>query len=231
MSYYMTVGTAILSIPFMYLFYRKDKKWRIAMGEEITYRHASLLEYVLVCLIAFGACIGGNNLIMASGLITVDSTYQEVSELLYSASLPVQIIGTAMIVPLCEELLFRGLLYNRLKEKIPANTAIWLSALAFGVYHGNLVQLVYATLLGVLMAYLYEKYHSFLAPYLFHATANLVSVLITETTWFDFMYKNKLMMLVSGVVGLIIVAYGLYVVSTTVNLEPEDPESKVQVEL
>jgi hypothetical protein len=61
--------------------------------------------------------------------------------------------------------------------------------------------------------------------------ANLVSVLITETTWFDFMYKNKLMMLVSGVVGLIIVAYGLYVVSTTVNLEPEDPESKVQVEL
>lgn len=231
LSYYMTIASAAISIPFMYLFYRKDKRLRLEMGEEIVYRQASVLEYVLVALIAFGACIGGNNLIMASGLITVDATYQELSEVLYSASLPVQIIGTVLIVPLCEELIFRGLLYNRLKEKVPAMAAMWMSALAFGAYHGNLVQLIYAAILGFLMAYVYEKYHNFLAPYLFHATANLLSVLITETVLFDFMYKNRIMMIMSGIVGLLIVAYGVNVVRTTVNLDPEDPESKVEVEL
>ena len=48
-----------------------------------------------------------------------------------------------------------------------------VSGLLFGLFHGNLVQAVYATLLGIVLAIVYEIYDSILAPILFHAVANL----------------------------------------------------------
>lgn len=68
-AYYMTVLGAILTAPILYLLYKNDKKKRMGLGTEIAYRHATVLEYVLIGLVACGACIGGNNLIMGSGLI------------------------------------------------------------------------------------------------------------------------------------------------------------------
>ena len=45
-----------------------------------------------------------------------------------------------------------------------------LSALMFGLYHGNLVQAIYGFVLGYLAVYIYEKYGSLKASILFHAT-------------------------------------------------------------
>ena len=229
LSYYVTVFGALAAIPFLYLFYRRDRKKRLEAGTEIIYCHATAMEYILIGLVAFGACIGGNNLILGSGLMEMDSSYQQVSEILYSAPFLVQLIGTGILVPLCEELIFRGLMYKRLKEYVPAGTAMVTTALVFGLYHGNIVQMVYAMTLGYLMAYIYEKYHSFLAPILFHAVSNLLSVLITETGIFGFMYTNKMMMLLSGCIGVGIVLAGMRIIRNDVKLEPKDPESKVEL--
>lgn len=229
-SYYVTVLSAVFTIPFLYLFYRSDRKKNKALGTEVAYNKASAVEYILVGIVAFGACIGGNNLIMGSGLMEVDEAYQQVAELLYSAPLWIQLIGTGILVPLCEELIFRGLVYNRMKEYSPKATAMFLSALFFGLYHGNMIQMIYATALGYLMVYAYEKYHSFLAPFLFHAVANVFSVLISETSWFDFMYTNKMMMLLSGIMGCVIVFIGVKLMRDTVHVEPKDPASKIEWE-
>lgn len=228
-AYYMTILSAAVTIPFLYLFYRKDRKKRLALGMEIVYRKGSLMEHVLICLVAFGACIGGNNLILGSGLMEIDPGYQQVAEILYSAPLWMQLLGTGLIAPVCEELIFRGLLYNRLKEHTSVNMAMFLSSLFFGMYHGNIVQMIYAMALGYLMAYVYEKYHSFFAALLFHAVANIVSVLITETGIFDFMYSSQLMMLLSGSLGIVVVLMGVRLIRDTVHLEPKDPVSKVEV--
>ena len=48
-----------------------------------------------------------------------------------------------------------------------------ISALIFGGLHGNWVQAVYGTLMGILWAWVYEKYAGFLAPVLVHMVANL----------------------------------------------------------
>lgn len=229
LTYYLTVASALITIPILYLFFRQDKKKRIALGTEIVYCKASVMEYVLLALVAFGACIGGNNVILGIGLAEIDTSYQEVSQILYSASLPVQFVGTVLIAPLCEELIFRGLIYNRMKEYVPLKTAMLLQAFAFGLYHGNLVQLLYAFFLGYLMAYVYEKYHSFWAAFLFHAVANGVSVLITETAIFDFLYMNRMMMLLSGILGVAVVVVGVRMMNDTVKLEPKDPVSKVEL--
>ena len=49
-----------------------------------------------------------------------------------------------------------------------------LSGLVFGCYHGNPVQILYASLMGLAMALVYESYGRISAPILFHISANAV---------------------------------------------------------
>ena len=106
--------------------------------------------------------------------------YQEVSEIIYSGGLFIELVSAVVAAPIVEELLFRGLIYTRLKVLMSSNAAIIVSAAIFGIFHGNLVQFVYALIIGLLIAYVYEKYKTIFAPIMFHVSANLISVLITE---------------------------------------------------
>ena len=56
--------------------------------------------------------------------------------------------------------------------------AAFLSALLFGLYHGSVVQGVYAFFLGLGAAWLLQRFGTLLAPWLFHMAANLISVLL-----------------------------------------------------
>lgn len=227
-GYYLQMLINLITIPLLYLFFRRDKKTELRLGTEVPYRHATVMEYLLLAIVAFGATIGGNLLIAASGLMEADSGYQQATELLYSASLPVQLIGTVLIGPLCEELIYRGLIYKRLRAAISPMQAMVISSLLFGIAHGNLVQLLYAFVLGLLMAYVYEKYHSFLAPFLFHAVGNAIAVLMTETGIFEFMYSGKIMMVISGILGVAVVVLGGRMIRE-IHLEPKNPESKIEM--
>ncbi len=207
--YYSLIAAAVVSIPLLCLFMRRDQRARAAAGVPVTQIQVPSLVYPLVALVAFGACIGGNNIILSSGLMAVDETYQQLTELLYSAPMWFQLLGTGVIVPLCEELIFRGLIYNRLKEYMPVKWAIPMSALAFGIGHGNLVQGIYGFALGYMMAYLYENTGKLWVPVLFHIVANTISVLITESGIFDILYLNEITVLLSGAVGVLIAVGGM----------------------
>lgn len=106
--------------------------------------------------------------------------YTKVSDIQYSVSLPVGIVVYGILTPVGEELVFRGVLYNRLKKYTSPFAAIIVSALIFGLYHGNLVQLVYAAVMGMCMAVLYESYERLAAPLLFHCGANCFVYVITK---------------------------------------------------
>ena len=58
----------------------------------------------------------------------------------------------------------------------------------FGLVHANLVQFLYAVVLGCLLAFLYEKTGFFYVPVLGHIAANTVSVVREETGWLSFGY-------------------------------------------
>ena len=165
------------------------KRDRIA-GREHCYTKVSAPLFVLIAVLGAVTCLAGNNLIMVSGLYSVSSAYDEVSEVLYGGKLVLEFVGLGLLIPIVEELIFRGLIYRRLREYTSLGTGAVLSALIFGIYHGNLVQGVYAFLLGLLFVYVYERYHTMTAPILFHMAANLLSVLGSETGALDWMYGS-----------------------------------------
>ena len=64
-----------------------------------------------------------------------------------------------------------------------------LSAVTFGVMHWNVVQFLYAGILGLLLAWLLERTGFLYAPVLAHIGANVMAVVRSETGWLDFAYQ------------------------------------------
>ena len=82
-------------------------------------------------------------------------------------------LATAVATPVIEEILFRGLIYTRMKKAMPQIAAMLLSAIWFGVAHsGGIHQIVYAAALGIIMVLLYEKYQSLWPCIFLHAGFN-----------------------------------------------------------
>lgn len=89
--------------------------------------------------------------------------------------------GTFMIAviaaPVVEEILFRGIALRSVRKFAPAWASILISSVLFGVYHLNIVQAAYATLMGIAAGILYEKKRNLLFPILVHFANNLITML------------------------------------------------------
>lgn len=143
------------------------------------------LIVVLTALSAISSSMGLNILLSLTGLVQKSADYQEVAQRQYGVVFGVGLVLYTVVSPLAEEVVFRGVIYNRLRRCFTGmgNTAaVVLSGLLFGVYHGNLVQGIYGGCMGILMAYLYEKTHAFCIPVLFHASANCAVYWVSQNT-------------------------------------------------
>lgn len=167
-------------------------------------------KYILIVGISIPVALGVNNLLLLSNLSEVSEGYKQASEMLYTPSLPVQIICLGIVIPIMEELIFRGLLFKRLREVMPMVPAVIYSALFFGLYHGNLVQIIYGTICGLLLAYVYEKFGSLKAPVLMHMTMNILACVVTELSGFAWMLDQPMRM---GIITVLcaLVASGMFV--------------------
>ncbi|MEF9840245.1 MAG: CPBP family intramembrane glutamic endopeptidase [Lachnospiraceae bacterium] len=184
----LTIVTALFSLPvFGWMFYRDQKKRR--QFGALKREKAKIWMYTGIIVLGAAACLVLNNLITLSNLAFYSEGYAKASEALYSIGFPLQLLGLGLIVPITEELLFRGLIYNRLLSLMTQKKAMLWGALIFAAYHGNLVQALYGGILGYLLVYLYEKYGSLKAPIIAHIVLNMTSLIITEYKGFTWMFK------------------------------------------
>ena len=124
-------------------------------------------------LLALSASLGLNILLTLTGFADSSQTYQEVADRQYGVAFGIGLILYGLVSPLAEEVVFRGVIYNRLRRFYGPVIGVVVSAIFFGAFHGNLVQGVYGACMGILIAYVYERQGSFFFPVLFHAVANL----------------------------------------------------------
>lgn len=90
------------------------------------------------------------------------------------------IISTGIIGPILEEILFRYIFYNRLKKKHTKKTAIIINSIIFGLIHLNLINIIYAFILGIVLNLVYEKYQNIMAPILIHIAGNIIVLFLCE---------------------------------------------------
>lgn len=177
----MVLVTAAVSVPILGWMYYRDlqKREHFDIGN-----FRIVLEVRSIVWVIFGSAALAllcNYLIALTPLMGWSERYEETSEALYAGSTWMELLGAGVGAAISEELLMRGLLYQRLRDMMEAKAAIFWSALIFGIFHGNIVQGTYAFLMGLFFAWLKERFHTVLIPMLAHMSANLFVVFVAES--------------------------------------------------
>lgn len=205
------------TIPFLISLWKQDMyAEKVVYGKQKLKPGEMLLQVVLtvVSVGALGTAL--NNFIAMTPLVEVSGGFQTANENFFAGGILVEILASCVVVPVAEELLFRGIILKRASMMAGERLGILCSALLFGVIHLNLVQFVYATLLGVLLAVIVVKTRRVSLAVIGHASANLIAILRAETGVLDFAYQpdvagigfSLLMTIVGGVaLGLLLKRY------------------------
>lgn len=118
-----------------------------------------------------------------SSLTNVKMPTEELQLLTTLVTHPWGWIAVGVLVPIAEEMVFRGAILRTLLTLCGHRWrwgAIVLSALLFGLAHGNMAQLLNATLLGCLLGWLYYRSGSIAPGIVFHMVNNSVAVLLVR---------------------------------------------------
>jgi membrane protease YdiL (CAAX protease family) len=95
------------------------------------------------------------------------------------------VIAVVIVAPIAEEIFFRGVVFNAWLREGGRRFAFIGSALLFAVIHLSLVSLLPIFLLGLALAWVYQRTGNLLAPMAMHATVNGISVALALLARFD----------------------------------------------
>lgn len=133
------------------------------------------------------------------------------------------LIGTAVIPAVVEELLIRGAVLTAMLP-FGRTAAIIGSAFLFGLMHGNILQILYTTLMGIVLGWIYVRTKSLWCCMLIHFFNNAISV-IQETL--PNILEPEAAIRVGGAIELVVMIAGvcaiaLLLVARAKEARPED---------
>jgi membrane protease YdiL (CAAX protease family) len=89
------------------------------------------------------------------------------------------LIGIGVLVPIAEELFFRGLLYDWFRQKTPIWAAVMITSLLFGLAHyDSWIVMISTFIMGIALALAYEYSKSIWVSIFMHIFTNAGSVLL-----------------------------------------------------
>ena len=101
-----------------------------------------------------------------------------VSDIMSESTPILLLLFVAVIGPIFEELIFRGLLLKKLRV-YGDKTAIIYTAIIFGLFHTNIAQILFAGVIGAVLAYVVIKSNNIKYSIIIHILINLSSSVVT----------------------------------------------------
>ena len=135
--------------------------------------------------------------------------YQATVGTLFETS-PLTLLYVVLLSPLGEELIFRGLTLQFGRRAMPALFANMIQAVLFGLYHWNLVQGIYAFVMGFVFGVVVIKLGSLWTAIIMHVVLNAVGLWMNAYLNLDF----------SALVGIVIFLFSLAIVALSLYLLP-----------
>ncbi len=233
LSFLTMAFSYVLLIPLFWWMYQKDRRrnqLRESAKTEISAEGAagptkvSVKYYGILLMGGAASCLAASNMISLSGMAETSAGYAEASNVLYSAGFLPELLVLGILSPIAEEFLFRGLIYRRFQEFTPLLSSMLWASLTFAFMHGNLVQGIYAFVIGFIFCYVYERYGSIVAPIVMHMASNLVSVIASETGILDVLYKDFVVFLTATFICCLLVVGMFYLIERYVRPITEQGE-------
>ena len=170
--------------------------WREEFRREEFRKEGLWKEGLRLLLLSVSSALGLNLLLDLTGLITLSGSFQETASAQAAVPVGIGIVLYGIAAPFSEEVLFRGIFYRKAREAFGGEmakeaaeqtravrarrAAAVVSSLMFGIYHGNLVQGIYAFLIGLLLCLVYERTGRLTAAVFFHGAGNLAVYLLID---------------------------------------------------
>lgn len=197
--------SAVICIPIYYWMYKKDSEKTGKIKRNIP---MELKDYFAIIVCGATIAIATNSIISITPLPQIFTGYETTNEIIFGGGIILQILSAGIFGCIVEEMSLRGITYLRMKQYWGKKRAIFLSALVFGIYHFNVVQAVYAFVLGLFFAWVYERYDSLWAPIIAHMSANLCVILLGSSTVVTHLLENMVGYCLMTCISILIFYYG-----------------------
>lgn len=138
------------------------------------------LAFFMCYAILYISNLTGSFITFFIGILKGSSVNNVVYDVTDSVSLWFNALVMVIVAPVFEEYIFRKLLVDRLVQ-FGEGAAVLMSALMFGLFHGNLNQFIYAFTLGLFLAFIYVKTRSIKYTVVLHMLVNLLGGVVS--TW------------------------------------------------
>lgn len=178
-----------LAFPLYLLITRKQEKTQI---EKHNMKFGQMVQsiFMMVALIALGGMIGlGVQFAIVSLLGGSMQNVNATADLVMGSNPIMRTLVVGILAPIVEEMIFRKIFIDRV-VKYGEVTAIVLSGLLFGLFHGNFFQFFFATLMGMFSAYIYVRTGRIWYSIGLHMAINLTNSVLT-TGFMEMVMKNQ----------------------------------------
>lgn len=172
--YFGIAAAALCSIAIYVLLLRKKDE---SFLQKCRFQKEGLEKSPYVVLASIGLAAVSSSFVLLS--YEKFESYEEVSQNINAGlSTLLGMLCIIILIPIFEEILFRGLVQNELKKQLPIPGAIVIQAAVFAIYHGNPLQGIYTFVLGIALGVIYLWSNNLWLPILLHVTYNLLGTLI-----------------------------------------------------
>jgi membrane protease YdiL (CAAX protease family) len=175
------VLSSLMTIGLLWLYLRKDN--RVAAIQLDQWSQISVTKTLIIAAALIGAALAFNYLY--TSYVIPDIKMQDDLRKLFE-SIPKTTLNTitlfvtvAVLAPLTEELLFRGLLQKSLSHRMPHLAAIGIAGLVFAAIHLDLYAFPALFVMGASFGYIYYRTGSLRVNIVLHMVNNGAALLLT----------------------------------------------------
>jgi len=145
-------------------------------ASNIRFSFLNIKSNIIIILITF-LVMPFVSLVNNISMIFVDNKISGTIDAISGNPLPVNIMLIGIIPALCEEFLFRGLIFHGYKKRNPLRAMV-LSGFLFGLIHFNVNQFIYAFMMGTFFSLMVYVTNSLWSSVLSHMVFNTFNVVI-----------------------------------------------------
>lgn len=166
----------LIAFPIFILLCRGVKRNTHAVKTKICAKSFWVFIVTAEGVMLLGALIASLLSRLFDGMLGISSD-SVIDGMLTSSNPWVVFVCVCILAPIFEELIFRKILIDRLST-FGDGIAIVFSAVAFGLFHGNITQFIYATAVGIILGYLYTLTRRIEYTVVLHAILNFLGGLV-----------------------------------------------------
>ncbi|WP_454055185.1 CPBP family intramembrane glutamic endopeptidase [Clostridium sp. Marseille-Q7071] len=207
LNYILLISSIVTVLIFLIIYAIRKKK----LTEEILLKKTKPMNIVIAVLIGTSVWLFNSGilvLLQLNGLLM--EQFQGMNEILNpltEGNLFIMVLTIGIVAPFAEEFLFRGVIYRTLSKNISIPVTIIIQGVLFGIYHGNLIQGVYASLLGIIFGFITYKTQSLWPAIIAHMANNTIAVIIPTVMGDIFNTTSCMIFVIIGLIGTIITIF------------------------